>query len=311
MKLLFAVTLVIGLLLTPLAVSAVENTSLVNETKTVDTSEETTNQKETSIDLTPLFGKVHATLLMSTEEAFGYLLMNDEKEKQAYMDEIATSEETFAVFEDAVSHAGENESALATGYEQTKEAYANMTVAADAMFTSFEKEGKPVTADVIAFEESVDAVFNATDNAWVEYHSGDSGPASADASVRALYGRLLSAVEESYAYPVLGDKDEKEDALVNFANFDTRVAIYEKNYPDTSFDDLKAVKGEIQKAAETMFATYEKDGTVNAEDAAALETLVEKMNADCVKHYNQYSAEKAPVAEETLAVIKTAVNATA
>ncbi|PKL60689.1 MAG: hypothetical protein CVV33_01410 [Methanomicrobiales archaeon HGW-Methanomicrobiales-4] len=309
MRSLLAIALFIWVIFAPLGVCAEENVISVNETETVAIIENATNVETTSPDLALLFGKVHITLLMSTEEAFSYLLMNDTAEKQAFFDGVAVSEEAFTAFEDAAAKAGENESILVTGYEQVKEDYAHMTGAADAMFASFEKEGKPVQEDVIAFEESVDTVFNGTDNTWVAYNSGMDIPPTSNASIRALYGKLLGAVEESYAYPVLGDKTEKENALADFAEFDARVARYAEEYPATSYDDLKAVKDEIQTAAESMFATFEKDGKVNEEEVATLEKLVEKMNVDCLKLFDQASSEKAPVISET--GNETVVNTTA
>jgi hypothetical protein len=73
-----------------------------------------------------------------------------------------------------------------------------------------------VIDDVIAFEASVDGVFDATDKVWAEYNVG--GPANVNSSFRSLYGRLLGAVQESYAYPVLGDVMEKRMLLPTLQN---------------------------------------------------------------------------------------------
>ena len=205
-----------------------------------------------------------------------------------------------AAFEAAAGEAGENEKVLVTGFEEVSDAYARMTITADTMFASFEAEGKPVSEDVIAFEESVDTIFNASDKAWTAYNADDEDiPQSANSSVRALYGRLLAAVQESYAYPILGDEIEKEDAMADFAEFDTIVTRVEETYPDMSYDGVNAQKTELQAAAEAVFASYEKDGVANAEDVAALESLVELMNDDVMKLFDTVSAEKPAEVEST------------
>lgn len=309
MRILCIGVLLAALLLAPMTVCAEDANVSTDESKTV-VLPEAIAQEETSASLALLFGKLHSTLLMSSEEAFGYLLTGNESEKQAFYDEIVASEAALAAFEDASEAAGENESSLVAGYRKTLEEYGNMTVAADAMFASYETEGKPVQKDVMAFEDSIDAIFNATDSAWVEFNTKLEGPMNANASVRASYGRLLSAVEESYAYPVLGGKDEKEDAIAEFDEFDKQIALYADKFTDTSYDDLKVTKEEIQKAAEAMFATYERDGKVNVTEAEALETLVEKMNAESQKLFIQQSPGKTPVTEEIAAGNETVVNAT-
>ncbi|HOW05222.1 hypothetical protein, partial [Methanospirillum hungatei] len=308
MKMLFICALLIGLVMLPLGVMAEEGTLVEDETAGVNISEEIAIVETNTPNLAPMFGKVHQTLLMATEEAFGYLLTGDIAEKEAFFKELALSEEAMTAFEGAASGAMEDEQVIVTGFDEVKTSYANLTAAADTMFASFETEGKPVMDDVIAFEASVDGVFDTTDKVWDEYNV--DGPATVDASVRSLYGRLLAAVQESYAYPVLGDMIEKEDALADFADFDTVIAQYEQKYPDASYDDIKAMKAEIQAAAEAMFASFEENGTADPADVAALETLVEEMNEKALKLFDT-SSEETVVIEESSEIEETAVNATA
>ena len=303
------VTLVIGLLLVPMAVFGEETAMPVNESEEIAAALLMVEEPAPvdAVVLSPLFGRVHSTLLMATEEAFEYLLMNDPAEKQAFYDELNTSEEAFAAFEAAAAQGGEDKTTFAEGYELVQAEYGNLTAAADKMFASFEGTGKPVLEDVIAFEASVDAVFDASDSVWVHVRP-ENGPATLDANIRSLYGRVFSAIEESYAYPVIGDITEKEDALVDFAEFDERVVIAEENFPETSFEELKAMKSGIMQAAETMFASYEKDGMVNADDAKALETLVEQSNEE----YLIYLGISSSIEETDVPVFEeSAVNATA
>lgn len=266
-----------GILLVMLAVCVMtvsaEEAGNESEIEMVEMTEETAGD-EVAVDSSRLFGRVHATLLMATEDAFGYLLNGNELEKKSYYDRIALSEEAMAQFEQVAQTIPENETALVAGYEKVMDQYGKMTDAADAMFTSFETEGKPVIEDVVAFEEVVDSVFNATEEAWNAHHPESDIPQTADSSERMLYSRLFSAIEESYAYPILGDVVEKDDALADFASFDESVALVEEAYPDKSFDGLKDVKEEVMQAAERMFATYEKDGAVNATEVEALEFIV-------------------------------------
>jgi len=311
MRILLIIALLTGLLLAPLAVLAEESAVMEPETEVGNASEEAMIADATISDLAPMFGKIHATLLMATEEAYAYLLTNDTAEKQAYYDDVAASEKALAAFEDAAANAGENETVLVDGYGVVVDEFGNMTTAADVMFTSFEAEGKPVQEDVVAFEASVDAVFNATDNVWVEYRAGDEVPQTAESSVRALYGRLLSAVQESYAYPVLGETIEKDDAIDDFADFESQLGLSEEKYPETSFDDLRVMNHEILLAAVTMFDNYEKDGSVKAEDVAALETLVEKMNQEWMKLYGETSSDDVTDIEENPVTEDAAANATA
>lgn len=308
MKMLLICALLIGLVMLPLGVLAEEVTLVEEETTGANLSEEVVIDEANTQILAPMFGKVHQTLLMATEEAFAYLLTGDTAEKEVFYKEIALSEEAMTAFEDAASGATEDEQVIVAGFDEVKTSYANMTAAADTMFASFEAEGKPVIDDVIAFEASVDGVFDATDKVWAEYNVG--GPSNVNSSFRSLYGRLLGAVQESYAYPVLGDVMEKEDALADFAEFDTVIAEHEQKYPDASYDDIKAVKAEIQAAAEAMFASFEENGTADVADVAALETLVEEMNEKALKLFDT-SSEETVVIEESSEIEETAVNTTA
>jgi len=78
-----------------------------------------------------------------------------------------------------------------------------------------------------------------------------------------LYDYLLRDVEESYAYPATGNLTEKEHALNNFETFDDRVAMYERAMPDESYEELTLAKQNLMDTAQKMYASYEKDGTVN------------------------------------------------
>lgn len=283
----FVCALLVGLVMLPIAGMAVKPNVTQAIPPPMNGSELIRSADAQAPNLAKLFGKVHHSLMMATEEAFGYILTGNISEKEAFYDEVARSEEAITAFQDAVSGARDDEQAIVTGSEEVIAAYTNMWTAADVMFTSYETEGKPVLDDVMAFETSVDAVFDVADRIWFEYNQGN--PAMADASFRALYGRLLSAVQESYAYPVLGEVIEKEDALADFADFDARVARYEMIFPDVSFDAVKSLKTELQAAAEKMFTSYEADGVVKADDVAAFEAVIEKMNKEALMLFNSSS----------------------
>lgn len=289
--------ILLGIFGVPLAVCAAEDVTMAGEIGMVAVSEPVEDSGDERPDLAPAFGRVHSTLLMSAEEAFGYLLMENAEEKKAFYDDIIASEEAFAAFEDAAARAGENESILAAGYGEVMASYGAMTTAADAMFASFEEDGSPVMEDVRVYEEAIDAVFNATDAAWADHHAGSGGPSTAQSAERALYGRLLAAVEESYAYPVIGDVVEKEDALADFADVDARIALYGERFPEASFTEIRTMKEGIQTAAETMFATYEQEGSVSPDEAAALEELVEEMNVVVRNLHDAGVTDEEPVDE--------------
>ena len=81
MRLILICALIIGLVLIPCAGMADQPAAVENETAIADASEEKTETSATIGSLAPMFGKVHMTLLMASEEAFGYLLSNDTAEK--------------------------------------------------------------------------------------------------------------------------------------------------------------------------------------------------------------------------------------
>ncbi|HOJ97353.1 MAG TPA: hypothetical protein PK024_11030, partial [Methanospirillum sp.] len=151
MKMLLICAFLMGLVMLPLGVMAEEVTLAEEETAGANLSEEVAIVETNTPNMAPMFGKVHQTLLMATEEAFGYLLTGDIAEKETFFKEIALSEEAMTAFEEAASGATEDEQVLVAGYEDVMTSYANLTVAANTMFTSFEAEGKPVKDDVIAF----------------------------------------------------------------------------------------------------------------------------------------------------------------
>jgi hypothetical protein len=267
MRKIFPGILLIGLLLVTMAAGA-ENTS--------DTGTLADNQ-DPSPTIRSYFAAVGIFGSMASEEAFEYVLTNDTTLKDEFYVEMNATEEAINAFEKAETLADEYEQVFRAGFEDVKAYVPKMKEAAEKMFTSFEETGKPVLEDAKDFEEAGDHIIHASDRIWNETAPGLLPPTPYTRE-RSLYDYLMRAIEESYAYPVTANITEKEHALANFAAIDTRIAIYESNAANESYEDFTLMKQDLMEATEKMFASYEKDGVVNRDDLQSLEILTEKIN---------------------------------
>lgn len=236
-------------------------------------------QQDPSLTIRPYFGAIGIFASMASEEAFEYILTNDTTMKDEFYEDMNASEEAIAVCERIDVPEDEYHDVFVNGKDETKEFISRMKESAEKMFSSFEETGTPVIEDVKAFEEAGDNLIYGADRIWNE-STPDVVPPTAYSRERSLYDYLLRAVEESYAYPATGNLTEKEHAISNFKTFDDRVALYGKAIPDESYEDLTLAKQNLMDAAQKMYASYEKDGTVNPDDLKELEILVEKINDD-------------------------------
>jgi len=215
------------------------------------------------------------SLMMATEEAFDYLLTGDAEEKQIFLDEMASVKEDNAAFEEAFDLTAEEAAEVKALHDDLLAAADAMGMTGETMFATYEADNAVNPEEVEAFEEQVDIVSDKIDAMWALHSASKTEPSSIESFKGQLISSLLLAAEETYAYPVIGNVTEKEDALASFAQFDTTVAEAEELYPDESFEDLKTVKANMLTAAETMFATYEADGKVNPDEVEAFETELE------------------------------------
>lgn len=267
------------------AAEETNETALADETEAVTTQvEEVLNQTEPLLtgEASGAFGDIHKKVLMLTEEAFDYLLTGDEQMKQEFLEEYASLAEDYAAFEKVIDLNSEKASDLKVAYDEMVAATDAMGVAAEKMFASYEANNTVVLEDVVAFEKEVDI---ATEKAEVIWDLDDDidEVMTIQTAYSWLSSILLEAIEESYAYPVLGDVKEKEDAMAKFAEFDDILAIAETDNPDVSFEDIKTVKADLLQKAETFFAAYEANGSVSAEDLEPFEAAVESFGDLFVK----------------------------
>ncbi len=236
-----------------------------------------TDQQDPSVTIRPYFGAIGIFASMASEEAFEYILTNDKTLKEEFYADMNASEEAIAAIEGADIPADEYQDVFLNAKDETQEFISRMKESAEKMFASFEETGTPVIEDVKAFEEAGDNLIYSADRIWNE-STPDVVPPTAYSRERSLYDYLLRAVEESYAYPATGNLTEKEHALNNFETFDDRVAMYERVMPDESYEELTLAKQNLMDAAQKMYASYEKDGTVNLDDLKGLEIQVETIN---------------------------------
>ncbi len=215
-------------------------------------------------------------ILLATEEAFDYLLTGNTDEKQVFFDEIDSVPALVAAFEEKADLTRPEAAEARVLFDTVIEGTAGMKAAAETMFASYDEANKTaVLEDVIAFEEQVDNTTSDIGFLWDIQSASRTEPITLDSYRLWLMSLLLEASEETYAYPVLGDVAEKDDAIALFNTFDIVVEQAKEVYPDASFDEFVTIKENLQAAAETLFATYEAEGTVNPDEFIAYETALE------------------------------------
>jgi len=247
-----------------------------------DEVNETTNATEESVTVVLVLSPeskqatiaIDHSLMMAAEEAFDYLLTGNAEEKQAFFDEIAAIEDDVATFEENYDLTAENAAEVKVLFDEVIAAADAMETTGSAMFASYEA-GQTVPEDIAAFEEQVDIVSEKLSEIRDVARGSPTGSRTVESFQLKLNGKLLDAAEETYAYPVIGNVTEKEDALASFTGFDSILADAQEQYPDVSFEDLKTVKANLLTAAEAIFAAYEADGTVSPEVISAFENELE------------------------------------
>lgn len=113
--------------------------------------------------------RMHAAVLEAVEEAFGYLLLNDDQERRDFVENMKEFNTLAAEFR-AMRHVYQSDKRhLGIMFHRTLAAKEMVSVAAQTMFRDFEREGTPDIEDLHAFEHAVD-VFGVTfEQFLVEY----------------------------------------------------------------------------------------------------------------------------------------------
>jgi hypothetical protein len=229
------------------------------------------------------FGGIHYKILMMTEEGYDYLLTGDTDQKKAFLNEFSSLPGDYAAFEKVVNLSSDETAQLMVHYEDLNAATDAIGTTAEAMFASYEADGTGNPDDVGAFKDAVTASLTSVDAIWAQNPAIDFVPMNEIFARGQLNTLLLEAIEESYAYPVLGDEHAKNSAREKFTEFDAHLALAREMNPDQSFEDLESAKEELMEAAETFFASYEAQGTVSADNVAHLENVVESFDETIVQ----------------------------
>ena len=222
-----------------------------------------------------LFGLIHSRYLMAVEEAYGYLLLSEDGEKQAFYDEIAALKEDMAAFEAEIAGKEDEYPALTDGYEMASAGLDSMVAAAEQMFASYEETGSPVLEDVQAFEAEVEAVYSTLTWTW-QAHSGRM-PSHEEAVRRMLYNTLFAAAWEGYEYLIKADASDKEALLGHLDYFDTRVSEFEEKYSEESFADLKQSKEDLVEVYFELMTSVQEEGAPDMDLLQSLETVMEEI----------------------------------
>lgn len=291
MKYVSIIALFLCIVLSPVAVFAedevLEDVATVSLVEIInDADDEMSSETEVILEKTTapavenneaaqLFGQIHSRFLMAVEEAYGYLLLSDEDEKQAFYGEIAALKEDMASFEAHIAASEDEYSALADGFEMASAGLDPMVAAADQMFASFEETGSPVIEDVQAFEAEIEAVYSTLTWTW-QAHSGRVPPHE-EAINRMLYNTLFAAAWEGYEYLIKSEDSDKEALLSHLDYFDTRLAEFEEKYPDVSFEDIKQEKEGLVEVYFALMASVQEEGAPDMELLQSLETVMEEI----------------------------------
>ncbi len=101
-----------------------------------------------------------------------------------------------------------------------------------------------------------------------------------------MKSHILEGIEEAFAYPLLNDPLEKTEFYEKLDQFDTSVAEFEEivhigrlgQEEETElFNQIVTAKGALAIAADNMFESYERDGTVNRSRVADFENEIDTL----------------------------------
>ena len=237
--------------------------------------EESPESEATSLEAARLFGLIHSRYLMAVEEAYGYLLLSEDGEKQAFYDEIAALKEDMAAFEAEIAGKEDEYPALTDGYEMASAGLDSMVAAAEQMFASYEETGSPVLEDVQGFEAEVEVVYSTLTWTW-QAHSGRM-PSHEEAVRRMLYNTLFAAAWEGYEYLIKADASDKEALLGHLDYFDTRLSEFEEKYSEESFADLRQAKEDLVEVYFALMTSVQEEGAPDMDLLQSLETVMEEI----------------------------------
>ena len=252
-------------------ISLVEIFNEADETENFET--EIIHDETSASEAARLFGLIHSHYLMAVEEAYGYLLLHDENEKQDFYSEIAAIREDMAALEAEIAMRGDEYPALVDGFEMASSGLDEFVAAAEQMFASYEETGSPVIDDVKAFEAEVESVYQSITWTWGAY-SGRVPP-HADGSMRMLYNTLFAAAWESYEYLLKGDANDKEAYLNHVSYFDAKVMEFAEKYPDISYDEVILAKEGLVEIIDALMTSFDEDGAPDMELLISLESVIE------------------------------------
>ena len=113
--------------------------------------------------------RMHAAVLEAVEEAFGYLLLNDQQERLDFVENMKKFNTLVAEFR-AMRHVYQSDKRhLAIMFHRVMAAKEMVSVSALTMFRDFEREGTPDHEDLLAFEHAVDVFGVAFEQLLADY----------------------------------------------------------------------------------------------------------------------------------------------
>ena len=260
------------------------------------------DMKKAALMGTYLAAAMHADLLEGIEEAFGYVLLNDMMEKKDFFKKM----KDFDVKATKLAVLVKNDNPVAGALDKVVGAKKDLLAKAEAVFKAFEASKKPPKTELSAFESAVDTVTGLYEsfmktaiNEDVKAGIAKDPQAHVGMYMVLMQADILEAIEEAMAYPLLGEKVEKEDFANNLKNFDKTAAELERSGSlekagalKKDFENLKVDRKKIESSAMAMFKGYEDKGKVDPAavktfeaDVDALTTALDKTIVDLAKKY--------------------------
>ncbi|MFH1985153.1 MAG: hypothetical protein ABIL58_25220 [Pseudomonadota bacterium] len=249
-----------------------------------------TDANRVELEVVMLIGAMQTDMLEGVEEAFAYLVLDSKLEKTEYFEQMDALSAHAKAFKDlAAKHSAGRD--LLVMFDKLQAARTDMDRAAVRMFASFEDTGAPVRADVLAFEDAVDRITTL----WGDLMSAgisedlknrliDDKQAQTAVLLLRMHAAALEAIEEAFAYLVLGDEAERADFRMKMKQFnELSIALRSLRHIYGAGNEQHAImfhrslaaKEMVSATAIAMFWDFKLEGKADREDVLEFEHAVD------------------------------------
>ena len=224
--------------------------------------------------------RMRISAMGSVEEAFAYILTGDIEEKKDFLEGIKFFDRCAERFQKIITSRDTNSAVAAERFSGLRRCHLAMSEAAMVIFEEFERKGSAGRDNLEKFEGAIDELDERLEK-LIEDIFGKNDSLEMTLEVLRVRATVLAAVEESFAYIVLDDKSEKEDAIAQFDKAAKLISAVEASHcsDPESLSKVRSVAESLNKLSaerERMHGAFEAKGAKDLETIHEFELAIHR-----------------------------------